>query len=45
MPELVFTAGGKLLTLLAAVSPRLTDALMGLYHAKLVRETSTNPPG
>lgn len=40
VPELIFSAGGRLLTLLAAVSPRLTDALMKLYHDRLVRQLS-----
>ena len=40
VPELVFTAGGKLLTVLATLSPRLTDALMGVYHNELVKDTA-----
>jgi len=31
-PELVFSPGGKTLALLAALSPRLTDAMMGVYY-------------
>ncbi len=31
-PELVFTAGGKFLATIAALSPRLTDAMMKVYH-------------
>ena len=34
-PEIVFSTGGKLLALVAAVSPRLTDAMMWLYYADL----------
>ncbi len=30
-PELVFTAGGKFLALLSAISPRIVDGMMGLY--------------
>ena len=37
VPELIFTAGGKLLTLIAALSPRLTDRMMKLYHDDLAR--------
>ena len=36
-PELVFTFGGKLLTLLSALSPRLVDAMMRVYHNDLVK--------
>jgi len=39
-PELVFTAGGKFLTILAAVSPRLTDRLMKMYHDAIVKESA-----
>jgi len=42
-PEIVFGAGGKLLTLIAALSPRLADAMMNIYHDDLVK--SLNPPG
>ena len=38
-PELVFSAGGKLLTLVAALSPRLADWMMKCYHDDLVRST------
>ena len=38
-PELVFSAGGKLLTLVAALSPRLADWMMKHYHDDLVRST------
>ena len=37
VPELIFTAGGKLLTLIAALSPRLADRMMKLYHDDLAR--------
>jgi NAD(P)-dependent dehydrogenase (short-subunit alcohol dehydrogenase family) len=43
-PELVFTPGGKLLTLLAALSPRLTDAMMKWYHDRLVKEEASASP-
>jgi hypothetical protein len=36
-PELIFSAAGRALALLSALSPRLTDRLMGLYHADLSR--------
>ena len=39
-PELIFTAGGRFLTLLATLSPRLTDALMKVYHDKLIKDTA-----
>jgi len=38
-PELVFTPGGKFLTILAAISPRLADRLMKVYHDAIVKET------
>jgi len=38
-PELVFTLGGKFLVLLAAVSPRLADRLMKVYHDEMIRDT------
>jgi len=37
VPELVFTAGGKLLVLLAALWPGGVDAMMKLYHDDLVK--------
>jgi len=37
VPELVFTAGGKLLILTAAAWPGLADAMMRVYHDDLVR--------
>ena len=37
-PELVFTLGGKLLVLLSALSPRLTDKMMQAYFADLVKK-------
>ncbi len=40
--ELVFSAGGKLLTLIAALSPRLADRMMKVYHDDIVR--SSPPP-
>ncbi len=36
-PELVFTAGGKLLTLIAALAPRAADAMMRLYYRNLLK--------
>jgi short-subunit dehydrogenase len=36
-PEIVFSAGGKMLALMAALSPRLTDAAMKLYYADLTK--------
>ncbi len=41
-PEMVFSAGGKLLALIAALSPRLADAMMKVYHDDLVK--SLNSP-
>jgi len=37
IPEIVFTTGGRFLTLLAAVWPRAADALMKVYHDGLVK--------
>ncbi|MGB2824508.1 MAG: SDR family oxidoreductase, partial [Phycisphaerae bacterium] len=39
-PELIFTLGGRFLTILAAVSPRLTDAIMRVYHDKVIKDTA-----
>ncbi len=39
-PELVFTPGGKFLVKLAALSPRLTDWLMGFYRDSLEKDRS-----
>ena len=36
-PEIVFSAGGKFLTLLSALWPRAADALMRAYYADLAR--------
>jgi short-subunit dehydrogenase len=36
-PELVFTAGGKLLVFICSLSPRLGDAMMRIYHDDLVK--------
>ncbi len=36
-PEMVFTPGGKFLALISALSPRLTDYLMRLYHDELTK--------
>jgi len=36
-PELVFTAGGKLLVWMAALFPRVADAMMKGYHDDLVK--------
>ena len=37
VPELVFTPGGKFLTLIAALCPRAADAMMRLYHDDLAK--------
>jgi len=37
-PEIVFGLGGKLLVKLSALSPRLVDRMMKLYHDDLVRK-------
>ena len=37
-PELVFTAGGKFLVLVAALWPRLTDRMMKAYYRSLARQ-------
>jgi short-subunit dehydrogenase len=42
-PEIVFTFGGKLLALLAALSPRLVDRMMLLYHRDLARRLDERP--
>ncbi len=44
-PELVFTAGGKMLTLIAALWPRVADAMMKVYHDNLVRAMGQSLPG
>jgi hypothetical protein len=31
-PELIFTAGGRLLAIISALCPRLADAMMAVYH-------------
>ncbi len=36
-PEIIFSAGGKLLAWMAALSPRLTDMAMRLYHDDLIK--------
>jgi hypothetical protein len=36
-PELIFTAGGRLLVFLSALSPGLTDAMMSVYRRKLLQ--------
>lgn len=36
-PELVFTFGGKVLVWMAALCPRVTDAMMKVYHDDLVK--------
>lgn len=41
-PELVFSAGGKLLTVIAALSPRLADWMMKFYHDDLARGARTS---
>ena len=43
VPELVFGVGGKLLTLLATISPRLTDLLMARYHDEVARDIVLPP--
>jgi NAD(P)-dependent dehydrogenase (short-subunit alcohol dehydrogenase family) len=35
-PELVFTAGGKFLVFISALSPRLADVMMRVYHDRLL---------
>ena len=42
-PELVFSIGGKLLSLIAAISPRLADRLLKRYHDDIVRSASPAP--
>jgi len=39
-PEIVFTAGGKLLVLLSTISPRLVDRIMKIYHDRIVKESA-----
>lgn len=39
-PELVFSLGGKLLLLIAALSPRLADRMLKRYHDDIVRSAS-----
>ncbi|MHC4294312.1 MAG: SDR family NAD(P)-dependent oxidoreductase [Planctomycetota bacterium] len=34
-PELIFTPGGRFLAFIAALSPRLTDAMMEIYHDRI----------
>ena len=43
-PEIVLTAGGKFLALVAALSPGLTDLMMRVYHDDLTRRM-TNDEG
>ena len=42
-PEIVFSTGGKVLALVAALSPRLADRMMKFYHDDLARPP--RPPG
>ena len=42
-PEIIFSLGGKLLALLTALSPRLTDALMSLYYSDLAKRLQAQP--
>jgi short-subunit dehydrogenase len=42
-PEIIFSAGGKLLALMAALSPRLTDWVMTLYYRDLAKRLPTEP--
>jgi len=37
VPEIVFTTGGRFLTVLAAAWPRAADAMMKVYHDELVK--------
>jgi len=37
-PEIILTAGGRALVFLAALSPRLTDWMMKLYHDDISRK-------
>jgi NAD(P)-dependent dehydrogenase (short-subunit alcohol dehydrogenase family) len=37
VPELVFSPGGKTLALVAAISPRMADAMMAYYHRRQMR--------
>jgi len=37
-PELVFTPGGKFLAILSALSPRAADAIMRVYHDRVLRD-------
>ena len=41
-PELVFTAGGKLLTWLSALTPRLADWMMEQYRRDLMRAVESS---
>ena len=43
-PEIVFTAGGKFLTLVSALSPRFGDLMMGMYHDDLVKNLRHDEP-
>ncbi len=45
VPELVFTAGGRLLTIIATLSPRLADRMMKLYHDSLLKDEQGPPAG
>lgn len=36
-PELIFTAGGRFLTIVSCLFPRLADAMMKLYHDDLIK--------
>jgi short-subunit dehydrogenase len=40
-PEIVFSLGGKVLAVMAALSPRLTDEAMAIYHADLIKRLQT----
>ena len=43
-PELVFSAGGKVLVLISALWPRLADRMMKVYYDDLTREEPGAPP-
>ena len=43
-PELVFSAGGRLLVYISARWPRLADRIMKFYHDDLIRSAQRPPP-
>jgi short-subunit dehydrogenase len=42
-PELVFTAGGRLLALISAIWPGAADWMMGVYYRDLLRKLGESP--